>query len=427
MEGKKNVCIIGGGLTGMAAAWAASQAGKNAVILERAPCLGGRCTAFYDIPSGQSLNNCPHVFLACCRKFDSFLEQTDLKRFWKRENEMFFFPPPEEKRTDSCRFTEAAWLPGMLRLVPGLLQLTYLTINEKIRLISDLLDLKRRETFDGSFAQWLDLRAINERVRTRFYEPVILSALSCALDKPAYKIARMVFVESFFQKRNAWNFSLPTISFREMFDSILAKKLESLGVRIRRNCGVSQLNIVNKRIESVRITSGEEISADDFVLAVNFPAARRLLPELNVLTPFYQPEAISCVHFWTARPIFSVPHGVFPGRLIQWIFSSEGENSNYYQAVISGSNDWIHRKNEFESVFRNEIAQIAPGVQILRQKTVHWSDAVCVPSLNWLNARQDWFKTTVLPDNLRLCGDWTDSLWPSTMEAAVRSELRAGS
>ena len=52
-------------------------------------------------------------------------------------------------------------------------------------------------------------------------------------------------------------------------------------------------------------------------------------------------------------------------------------------------------------------------------ETTHWTNAVCVPSVEWTKARQRWFEQTALPENLDLAGDWTNLDWPSTMEAAA--------
>ena len=285
-----------------------------------------------------------------------------------------------------------------------------------------MLAIARQKTFDGSFGQWLDKRKTPQSVRTLFYEPIVKSALSCSLDCPCYKIVRKVFVCSFFEGRNRWNCSLPTVPLRELFDVKLAAALQELGVEIRRSCTVEELERGKNRVRAVKLSTGERILAEKYVLATNFSTAQTLFSPLASLADSYQTESISCVHFWTDSPFLLTPHGVFPERTIQWIFSGEKDDVGYYhRGVVSGTNCWQERKNGFKSQVRHELAELNPEAKILRLETTHWTNAVYVPSVEWMKARQRWFEQTSLPENLDLAGDWTNLDWPSTMEAAAGS------
>ena len=419
-QNRNRTVVIGGGLAGLSAAWKAAQAGQSVVMLERSPFLGGRCASFYDLPSERWLDNCPHAFLDCCDGVREFFAQTGLIEYWKPEREFYFYPPGKPATAAPRPFKESDRLPGILRLAPALRSLNYLSRKERLKIVFDMLAIARQKTFDGSFGQWLDKRKTPSSVRTLFYEPIVLSALSCSLDRPSYNMVRKVFVCSFFEGRNRWNCSLPTVPLQELFDVKLAEKLQERGVEIRRSCTVAELERGKTRVRVVKLSTGERVLGEKYVLATNFSTAQTLFSPLASLADSYQTESVSCVHFWTDSPFLPTPHGIFPRRTIQWIFSGEKDEVGYYhRGVVSGTNSWLERKNGFKSQVRQELAEINPTAKILRLETTHWKDAVCVPTAEWMAARQRWFEQTPLPENLVLAGDWTNLDWPSTMEAAV--------
>ena len=57
--------IIGAGVAGLSAAVRLAQAGKRVVVLEEAPRLGGRATAFTDRDTGERVDNGQHVLFGC--------------------------------------------------------------------------------------------------------------------------------------------------------------------------------------------------------------------------------------------------------------------------------------------------------------------------------------------------------------------------
>ena len=56
-----DVVIIGAGVAGLSAAVRLAQAGKRVVVLEEAPRLGGRTSAFTDRDTGERVDHGQHV------------------------------------------------------------------------------------------------------------------------------------------------------------------------------------------------------------------------------------------------------------------------------------------------------------------------------------------------------------------------------
>ncbi len=65
--------MIGAGFAGLSAAVQLANAGLKVVVVEEAPRLGGRATAFTDRETGERVDNGQHVLFGCYRETYAFL------------------------------------------------------------------------------------------------------------------------------------------------------------------------------------------------------------------------------------------------------------------------------------------------------------------------------------------------------------------
>ena len=68
---RPRICVVGGGLAGMAAALACADAGAEVTLVERRRRLGGATWSFRH--NGLWFDNGQHVFLRCCTAYRAFL------------------------------------------------------------------------------------------------------------------------------------------------------------------------------------------------------------------------------------------------------------------------------------------------------------------------------------------------------------------
>ena len=68
-----HVVVIGAGCAGLAAGVRLASKGVRVTVIEEAPRLGGRATAFTDKESGQRLDNGQHALFGCYRETYDFL------------------------------------------------------------------------------------------------------------------------------------------------------------------------------------------------------------------------------------------------------------------------------------------------------------------------------------------------------------------
>ena len=75
LPSRADAVVIGAGFAGLAAGVRLAQAGRKVVVLEEAPRLGGRASAFTDRETGERLDNGQHVLFGCYRETYSFLRR----------------------------------------------------------------------------------------------------------------------------------------------------------------------------------------------------------------------------------------------------------------------------------------------------------------------------------------------------------------
>ncbi len=74
-----SVAVVGGGLSGLAAACALSSSGFRVTLFERRPYLGGRASSYEHPGTGEVIDNCQHVLLGCCTNLIEFYERTGVE------------------------------------------------------------------------------------------------------------------------------------------------------------------------------------------------------------------------------------------------------------------------------------------------------------------------------------------------------------
>src|SRR5712671_6395800 len=73
-----HVVIVGGGLAGLAVASRLVDRGLRITLLESRPRLGGRASSFPDPATGEMVDNCQHVSMACCTNLADFCRRVGI-------------------------------------------------------------------------------------------------------------------------------------------------------------------------------------------------------------------------------------------------------------------------------------------------------------------------------------------------------------
>lgn len=448
-----HVVIVGGGLAGLAAAAALADRHLRITILESRPRLGGRASSFNDPVTGELVDNCQHISLACCTNLADFSRRVGIDAMFRRERELVFLG------TDGriSRFRSGLG-PPPFHLAGSFLAARFLSAGDKMRIAYGLacLALVHDDRPGESFVEWLLRHRQSQRSIDLFWTPVLVSALNERLEQMDVGHARKVFLDGFLRNRTGFQPEIPLVPLGELYGTRLASWLQTHGVAVRLTTGVSTIASDNDgAISGVVLRTGEQIAADFVVVAVPFDRVLSLIPDTirqrwpaldRVETLHAAP--ITGIHLWFDRLICPFDHVVTPGRLIQWVFNhtaiqgrttmpdagaSAGsatasvskpasEDGQYLQLVISASYDLLSLdKLAIRDRALADLAAIWPvarEARLLRWWVVteHGATFAVRPGVDRLRLPQ---RTPI--DGLFLAGDWTDTGWPATMEGAVRS------
>lgn len=438
------VHIIGGGLAGLAAAVELSRHGVPVMLFEARDRLGGRASSFVDPESGETVDNCQHVGLGCCTNWLHFCRILGVSGALRVERSLTFIDP--EGRASRLA---ASPLPAPLHLAPAFVRLKFLTWGEKRRLAWGLWRLARLRPEEipatESFADWLRRHGQTERLLARFWEVVLVSALSESLDRIDVGHARKVFVDGFLRHRRGWEVYVPTVPLDELYGTAVQNWLREHGGAVRLRSAVRRLEGDLRRITAIELRTGERVFTEDVILAVPHHRLLDLLPSDVAAHPLLrgverlEAAPITSLHLWFDRTITSLRQAVLIGRMSQWLFARPGPDDApqdrradpspaeprggcAYQVVISASRSLrgLSREEVRDRVL-GELAALWPEAQAARLR--HWrlvteQRAVfsVTPGVDALRPPQQ-----SPTQNLQLAGDWTATGWPATMEGAVRS------
>jgi squalene-associated FAD-dependent desaturase len=427
--------IVGGGLAGLAVAVALCGRGLRITLLESRPRLGGRASSFTDPATGELVDNCQHVSMACCTNLDDFCRRVGTGDLLRRDGELVFLG--EDGQVSTLR---AGALPAPLHLAGSFLRAGYLSFFERLRVAYGMACLRfARASWPGqSFAAWLRGHGQTPRAIERFWGTVLVSALNELPEQMDIGHARKVFLDGFLRNRRGFTLELPTVPLGDLYGLRMERWLAEHGVEVRLTSGVRSVEVDQERsVQGVTLRDGTTIRADFVVAAVPFdrilgffPAhVREQIPGLDRVAEITS-SPITGVHLWFDRAVCPYDHAVTVGRLIQWVFNhtalqgrgtAAGEGQ-YLQIVISASYGLL---KEDRTAIRDAVLKDLEGLwpEVRQAKLLRWwvvmehgATFAVRPGIDGLRPAQ---RTPI--DGLFLAGDWTATGWPATMEGAVRS------
>ncbi|MCC6362477.1 MAG: FAD-dependent oxidoreductase [Bryobacterales bacterium] len=413
------ILIIGGGLSGLAAAAALGGAGYDVDLFESRPFLGGRA-ASYPLPtseSGEHIDNCQHILLRCCVNLLDFYRRLGVEDSIQFHRDFYFIEPGGRVST-----LEAGRLPAPLHFTGSFLKLRFLSLADKIAIGKALLAIRserktRRDLDNISMLDWLHEKRQTPRAIERFWRQVLVSAVNEELDRMAALHGFQVFWLGFLAGANTYEMGIPRVPLGHLYGDEAWQRLPN--VHLHERAPVERIAFGNGQVAGVTV-GGKVHTADAYLSALPFDRLASLAPDLPLEWNAFSHSPITGIHLWFDRSVTSLPHGSLLDRTIQWFFNKE--QGRYLMLVVSASRALTEmaRKEVIDLAVR-ELAEFLPAVRDARLVKAHvvkemkatFSAATGLEPKRPTNA-------TAYP-NFFLAGDWTRSGWPATMEGAVRS------
>jgi len=430
------VAIIGGGLAGLAAACALSNVGFRITLFEKRPFLGGRASSYEHPGTGEVVDNCQHVLFRVCTNLVEFYERIGVAHQIRWFDQMNFIEPGGR-----ISVMKSSMLPAPMHTAPSFLNFSFLSTADKLSVTRALLPLTliRQPDNGESFLQWLDRHGQTPHATSRFWHPILVSALSEELDRISVSAAAQVVRESM-KSPAARQMGVPTLPLTDLYNAA--------GDYVRARGGVLHFRALVDKFavdgSQVRLGArGKENSEERFdylILALPFDALDALLPQTSESAPIreklahFENSPITGIHLWFDRQISDLDHAVLLDRTIQWMFHksrlqpmrTQNENGSsggsYIELVVSSSKTLIDKsRSEVVDLALSEVREFFPAARqanIVKSTVIKELNATYSP-----RPGIDAHRPTPITSwpNIFLAGDWTATGWPATMEGAVRS------
>jgi len=424
------VAVVGGGLAGLAAACALSDAGFRVTLFERRPYLGGRASSYQHPGTGEVVDNCQHVLLGCCTNLIQFYARTGVADKIRWYDRLTFLEP-------GGRASEigAVALPAPFHTAPSFLAAKCLGLADKAAIGRAMLALMPAMPVDNgdTFLMWLRRHGQTDAAIERFWKTVLVSALNEDLDRMSITYAAQVFRESFLKSREAGRMGVPALPLSDLYGAA-GDYVRARGGEVRFRCPIDRF--CPQQANVTLGVAGGEAEFDYVILAVPFQGVASLLPNTSDAQPLrdgmqrFKSSPITGIHLWFDRQISELDHAVLLDRTIQWMFHKSrilqskpaDASGSYVEVVVSASHSLVEKsRTEITELALKELREFFPtarNAELIKSTVIKEVHATYSPEPGIDSYRPP--SSTVWP-RVFLAGDWTATGWPATMEGAVRS------
>jgi zeta-carotene desaturase len=454
------VAIAGGGLAGLAAACALSDAGFHVTLFEKRPFVGGRASSWELPGTGEVVDNCQHVLFRVCTNLIEFYHRIGVADQIRWYDQMNFIEPGGR-----ISVMKSSSLPAPLHTAPSFLRFSFLSAADKLSISRALIPLTLTQQRDTgqSFQHWLDQHGQTKTAVERFWRPILVSALSEELDRISISAAAQVVRESM-KSPAARHMGVPTVPLTELYNKagdyirarggelhfrnpIEAFSADSSHVSLQLHHqnqtptgGSSEGDVGAPLLADFARSGNVNPEFDYLLLALPFDTLARVLPDgpasasLHEHLTHFENSPITGIHLWFDRQISDLDHAVLLDRTIQWMFhksrlqpmrnvEANGELSgSYIELVVSSSKTLIEKsRTEIVDMALAEVREFFPAARdakLVKSTVIKEVNATYSPRPG-IDAHRPG-AATAWP-RVFLAGDWTATGWPATMEGAVRS------
>lgn len=438
-----DVVVIGAGVAGLSAAVRLVDRGLRVAVVEEAPRLGGRATAFADRETGERVDNGQHVLFGCYRETYEFLRRIGTDRFAPLQSRLrvTIANANGEAFELACPRVSPPW-----HLIGGVLSWRALSLRDRLSAMGlrRWLMAARRDGPAAAAAsvssgmtvtEWLVAHGQSDALRAWLWNPLAFAALNQSPDVAAARPFARVLGELFGPRVEDSAIGVPTVPLDELFAVPAVRVLEQHGGRLLTRTPARVIVGDDGALEAVQAGS-ERIDAKAVISCVPWHAVAGLWAR-GVPTQIASvvneagrmaSSPIVTVNLWFDGPVALDRFvGLVDGPM-HWVFDKSaifGAQAGHLSVVASGA-DEIARLGNAEITDR-AVSQLRRSVpasrsrQLLRSVVVRehratFSLAVDAPSRP---------ATRTALKGFFLAGDWTDTGLPGTIEGAVLSGHRA--
>lgn len=426
------VVVIGGGLSGLAAAVELTVHHIPVVLYEQKPKLGGRAYSFTDETTGDVIDNGQHVLIAGYEHTMRFLERIGTRHLLLVQDQPILYL--HHPARGLCEFRLPTLVPPF-HLIAGILSTNLLGFPDKLRLLRAGLALQRSSAplNDATIEDWLEANGQSEELKRVFWEPLAISIMNEHIAHASAKVFVHALRHAFLAAWKNAALAIPRVGLSDLYVDAALRFLNSHGAAVHSNSSVAQLRAEGNRLHSVCLRDGRESVCSAVILAVpHYEAselAREVLPDETLHRISAVPNTpIVSIHLWFEEDFMKLDFVGLVERRVQWVFNRRriaraAGKGGHVTCVISDANPFVSMSNdqlirlavEDLRTLHGRVSEPTHAV-VIREKRATFS---CTPDAERLRPSHQ----TSLP-NLFLAGDWTNTGLPATIESAILSGER---
>ncbi len=426
---RPHVIVVGGGLAGLRAALACSDAGARVTLLEARARLGG--ATWSTTRAGLQVDNGQHVFLRCCTAYRGFLADLGVEdRVVLQER----LEVPVLVPGRAPAWIRRHRLPAPAHLAPSLLRFAPLALGQRLAVARTArrlaaLDRLAPQVDSRRFGDWLAEQGESDAAIDGFWDLLVRPTLNLSARDSSLALAAKVFQTGLLSAPDAADIGWAGVPLAELHAEPAARLLRERGADVRLRARVDAVEGSLEGAPSL-LADGERLTADAVVVAVPHDAAAELLPatsgvDAGALARLGASPIVN-LHVVFDRPVTELAFAAGLGTPLQWIFdrtrSSGLARGQYLTVSLSAADAWVgHARDELRRVFLPAFEALFPAA---RAATVERFFVTCERAATFYQGPG----TAALrpgPDlawrGVHLAGAWTDTDWPATMEGAVKS------
>jgi hydroxysqualene dehydroxylase len=397
------VAIVGAGYAGMAAAVTLAEYGTRVTVFESGPVPGGRARRV--VSQGTELDNGQHILIG------AYTELWKLMRTVGVASDALLRLPLEVKYVKDFHF-RAFWFPAPLGLLAGLLAARGVPFSERLGAVRFMRAMRKLGFVlgeDSSVDALLRRHGQDGKIAHYLWRPLCVSALNTPPGQASANVLLAVLRDTLAGDAEASDLLLPRVDLSQLFPEPAAAFIRARGGELRCGTTVRDLASLKNQYKSI-------------IVAVGPHQLRVLLPQLAA-DYSYQP-IYTCYLQYPEKTRLDFPMLGMSEGLVQWVFDRGallGEKGRL-ACVISAQGDHQQMtQDEVAERCHRELRHALSGLpspewsRVIAEKRATIS---CTPGLKRPGVRTE---TT----GVFLAGDYTIAEYPPTLEAAVRSGIRA--
>ena len=397
----RRIAIVGAGYAGMAAAVTLAQRGIPVTVFESGPVPGGRARRI--VSQGTELDNGQHILVGAYRELFRLMHAVGVP-------ESAVLRVPLELRYAREFTFRTLWLPFPFDLLGGLLLARGLPVSERlgtVRFVAALRASGFRLERDVTVAELLRMHRQDGAIGRYLWRPLCVSALNTPVEVASARAFLVVLRDALFGSEGASDLVLPRVDLSRLFPDPASEYVTRHGGEIRLRATVEDLPSLQKEFSSV-------------IVAVGPHQMKTLLPGVAD-GHTYQPIYTCYLQYGESVKLPFPMIGLADG-LVQWVFDRGallGEKGRL-ACVISAQGDHQQMSQDelaevcHRELNKNNLVNENPiWTRVIAEKRATITCSVGRPTIE-----------ATIP-GVYIAGDYTDAEYPPTLEAAVRSGVRA--